>query len=137
MTTENGADAPSAAERALFEAVRGYWAVKPVTAQPSLTLVRWQVMQLPSGDRHFVGYALEAREGRTSSAVKSLDVTTMRGVTSGGRVYELRGKPDWDGDAETVWRAWCRINEAQTYEDGSQEVWREHLALQPAGDGQG
>lgn len=105
----------------------GVWKTAPVSEQPSLTLARWQVMQLPDGDRHLVGYALQNMEGRASSAVATFDAALLRGVTSSGRVYELSGAPGHDSDAEYVWRAWARINEAPEWTDVTAEVWATHF----------
>lgn len=105
------------------------WTTTPVEAQPSLTLVNWQVMQLPDGDRHFVGYAPQNREGRTSSAIVEMDLERLQGVTSTGRVYQLIGPSGWNTDAEYVWRRWVVINQVTQWEDVSKEVWSAHLAL--------
>jgi hypothetical protein len=104
------------------------WTTTPVDAQPSLTLVNWQVMQLPDGDRHFVGYSPQNREGRTSSAIVEMDLERLQGVTSTGRVYQLIGTPGWNTDAEYVWRRWIAINDVPQWEDVSKEVWSDHLA---------
>ena len=105
----------------------GVWRTAPVGEQPSLTLVRWQVVQLKNGDRHFVGHAVQNREGRASTAVQTFDPSSMRGSTKSGRVYELGGAPGYDSDAEYVWRAWSRINEAPDWTDVTSEVWAAHL----------
>ncbi|MBA3597987.1 MAG: hypothetical protein H0W40_11525 [Methylibium sp.] len=107
--------------------IGGVWRTAPVGEQPSLTLARWQVMQLPHGERHLVGYALQNREGRVSSAVATLDAASLRGVTATGRVYALSGRPGHDSDAEYTWRAWARINAAHEWTDVTAEVWAAHL----------
>ena len=40
------------------------WSTIPVNGQPELTLERWSIYELPDGDRHLVGWAIENREGR-------------------------------------------------------------------------
>ena len=113
----------------------GVWKTVRVHEQPSLTLVRWQVMQLPNGDRHFVGYAVENKEGRASTAVTTFDATSLKGVTASGRVYKLSGRPGHDGDAENVWHAWTRIKEAPEWTDITAEVWAAHVeARKPAAE---
>lgn len=102
------------------------WATSPVDEQPTLSLVRWQVFQLPNGDRHFVGYALENAEGRVSTAVRDLDLRLLRGVTATGRVYCLLGAPGIDGDGQYVWRRWLDINGLADCKDVTAEVWENH-----------
>lgn len=114
----------------------GIWTTPSVDEQPSLTLVRWQVMQLPTGERHFVGLAVENREGRVSTAVSTFDAASLRGITKSGRVYQLSGRPGHDGDAEYVWRAWARINQATEWADATAEVWAAHTAAGRAGHGE-
>lgn len=104
------------------------WTVTPVEDQPELTLLSWQVVQLPNGDRHFAGYCTQNREGRASSFVVEMDLQRMRGLTSSGRVYELRGRPGWNSDAEYIWKRWASINEVHEWEDVSKEVWANHLS---------
>jgi hypothetical protein len=103
------------------------WATVPVSDQPELTLVNWQVLQLPDGDRHFVGYVVENREGRVSSPIVKFDPASLRGITKTRRVYQLRGLPDVDSDGEYVWRAWIRINDVADWTDVTADVWDAHL----------
>lgn len=104
------------------------WTIAPVDDEPQSTLTSWQVMELPNGDRHLVGYALEAHEGRASSYIELFDPATLRAVTSSGRVYQLKGKPGWDKDAEYVWKRWLRINEEPSYVDVSASIWDDSIA---------
>jgi len=104
-----------------------------VADEPETTLVGWQVMQLPDGDRHLVGYAIEAREGRVSSRVETFDPSRLRAVTGSGRVYRLNGHPGGNSDAEYVWRRWQRINAVSDYDDVTQQVWAAHCRLAGAG----
>lgn len=108
------------------------WNVEPVADQPDLSLVSWQVMQVPDGGRHFVGYCPENREGRASSVIELMDLERLQGITSSARVYRLRGKPGWNPDAEHVWRRWAAINEVTAWQDVTAEVWRAHLATRDA-----
>ncbi len=62
------------------------WKVLEVTEQPSITLVRWRILETDRGERHFMGYCKENREGRVSSAIQGYDPNTRRGVTLSGRV---------------------------------------------------
>lgn len=102
------------------------WTTIPVTDQPTLTLERWSIFELPDGDRHFVGWAIENREGRVSSQIEQFDVKTMCGVTSTGRVYKLEGHPGRDRDAAFTWSRWRSINDVETFFDVSREAWAEH-----------
>ena len=61
---------------------------------------------------HFNGYNYRDREGRMSSRIVEFDAERMVGRTRSGRVYELKGPPDFDLDAEYVLRRWIRFNNA-------------------------
>jgi len=99
------------------------WTIAAVADEPQTTLTNWQVVELPNGDRHLVGYAIEAREGRVSSRIHTFDQTTLRAVTRSGRTYQLRGRPGVDTDAACVWRTWMRLNHATDFADVSSQVW--------------
>lgn len=88
----------------------GIWRTESVSDAPHIVLESWTIRQLENGDRHFIGWNATHHEGRASSKIVSFDKDTLRGVTRSGRVYELRGKPGTDRDAEHVWASWCRIN---------------------------
>ena len=108
------------------------WSVEGITEQPQLTLVQWQVMCVPNGDRHFVGYATANREGRASSAIRRFDVALLRGITRSGRVYQLSGRPGWNSDAEYTWHRWAARDEVTDWTDVTAEVWSAHeLAKRP------
>jgi hypothetical protein len=80
------------------------WITAPVARQPQLTLVRWSVAELlSSGDRHLVGFAVENREGRVSTAVQTFDADRMVALTLSGRVYKLEGHQGVDIDGLYVW----------------------------------
>jgi hypothetical protein len=106
----------------------GVWNVARVDLQPSMTLVRWQIYEVPNGDRHFSGWAVENREGRASSAIRTFDPSTMTGVTSSGRVYRLQGPPGEDSDGLYVWHRWARINGTSTWAEKSADI----MAHRPA-----
>ena len=72
--------------------------------------------------RHFAGYNVTDREGRASSAIVTFDVATGRGVTVSGRVYELRGRTDFNADGEYVWHRWLEINSAMDVVDVTDEI---------------
>ena len=87
------------------------WTTKPVSEQPEIILSNWRIFETPEGTRHFVGKNLTGNgTGRVSSAVTVFDKTTMTGVTSSGRVYQLLGDPGFSGDAAYVWGVWCAHN---------------------------
>lgn len=109
----------------------GLWKTRPVVDQPGLTLRSWSVRQLPDGDRHFVGWCIENREGRVSSKIEAFDANTKRGFTSTGRVYELAGPPGYDRDAEYVWDAWKRINCVTDFIDVTRELRVDALLSPP------
>lgn len=88
----------------------GVWRTARVAEQPELTLTSWSIRQLAGGDRHFVGWCEETREGRTSTKVVQFDPAALRGITDSGRVYQLSGKPGSHPDADYVWTRWLRVN---------------------------
>jgi hypothetical protein len=103
------------------------WRTRPVQEQGQLTLNSWQVMELPNGDRHLVGYCVENREGRASSVVRKIDSKTLRVTTGTGRIYVLRGRPGVDSDAEYVWGRWREVNKVESWSEVTSSVWRQHL----------
>jgi hypothetical protein len=98
------------------------WNVAPVSAVPQVKLTRWQVMLLPNGDRHFVGWDTADRQGRASTKVVEFDAATARGRTASGRVYELIGPPGNSGDAMHTWRRRMELSGAEGFIDVSAEV---------------
>ena len=98
------------------------WSASSLTDVPEIELTRWQVMQLPHGDRHFVGWNVTEREGRASSKIVEFDATLRRGRTRSGRVYQLRGPTGHDGDGAYTWGRWMKLNAAVDCTDVSQEV---------------
>lgn len=110
------------------------WLTTPVTQQPSLTLKDWSVIELPDGERHFVGYCVENCEGRVSSPIKSVDPHTLRGSTSTGRVYQLRGEPGHHSDAQYVLSNWLAMYKLCTWTDLSDALWLVHLTVTTVAD---
>jgi len=105
------------------------WKTIPVSEIPELRLSAWQVVELPDGDRHLVGWNETEREGRVSSRIAVFDACTRRATTQTGRVYELIGRPGHDADAQYTWNVWKRRNRVTEFKDVTEEVWR---ALQDA-----
>ena len=100
------------------------WTTIPVEQQPTLTLHRWRVMQLPDDTLHLVGYCVENREGRVSSTVDALDAQRLCARTGTGRIYLLAGPPARDADADYVWNNWRRINDVTEWADITASVWQ-------------
>jgi hypothetical protein len=112
------------------------WPIAPVEDEPSTTLLRWKVWTCwPGEERHLVGWAVEDREGRVSSAVLEFDVCTLRAKTRSGRVYQLRGKPGHDRDAAYVWSWWTEVNRVERCRDVTEEVWADHQVAKTRQDG--
>jgi hypothetical protein len=88
-------------------------------------------MQLPDGERHFIGYCLENNEGRVSSPVLDLVKETLLATTSTGRIYLLSGAPGHNSDAMYVWDQWIKIYSIESWSDITDSVWNEHIALRP------
>lgn len=107
------------------------WQATPLSVQPVIELVRWQVMQLPNGDRHFVGWNATEGEGRATSMIVEFDATARRARTSSGRVYLLRGPSGHDGDGAYTWQRWMRLNGVADAIDMTQEFETLIGAAQP------
>ena len=75
------------------------WQATPLSERPVIELERWQVMQLPNGDRHFVGWNMTEGEGRASSKIVEFDDCRVRpgdllwsdGCSAGLRVERAHG----------------------------------------------
>lgn len=93
------------------------WNVRSITAQPSITLVRWRVYETELKEHHFVGYCLGTHKSRVSSAIQSFNTETRLAVTRSGRVYELVGLPSQDIDALSVWTVWSEKYNVASYTD--------------------
>lgn len=98
------------------------WSATSLTEVPEIELTRWQVMQLPNGDRHFVGWNVTEREGRVSSKIIEFDAATRCGRTFSSRIYQLRCPTGYDGDAAYTWGRWMQRNGAVDCTDASDEV---------------
>ncbi|MFJ1260296.1 hypothetical protein [Cupriavidus sp. CuC1] len=95
--------------------------VAPVDEQPQLTLERWRVYETSHGDRHFIGYCVEARDSRVTTPILSFDAGAKTGVTASGRRYLLTGWPCFDSDAERVWSFYASHNGVTETKDVSVE----------------
>lgn len=77
----------------------------PVSMQPRVTLVHWAFVE--AGDAFFlVGYCIETRKGRVSTAIESIDPETMTVKTRSGREYRLTGSPAAPTDADRIRLLW-------------------------------
>jgi hypothetical protein len=88
------------------------WKTPGVDDQPSVTVVRWRVLQVAVGEckgqRHIVAYCPENFEGRVSTNIVSFDAEKRTCITRTGRTYCLHGPPGFDADGEFVWQTWTR-----------------------------
>ena len=98
------------------------WSATSLIEVSEIKLMRWQVMQLPKGDRHFVGWNATECEGRASSRIAVFDAALRRGRTCSGRVYQVRGRHGQDRDASYTWGRWMRANAVAGCTDVSEEV---------------
>jgi len=111
-------------EQVLAEIIRSsVWKSVPVDAAPSLTVVRWSVVECSNGYRYVRGYSLELREGRASTSIVEFDAKRGRCRTRSGRIYVLQGPPGSDRDAAWVWDVYARANALISVMDVSQEVF--------------
>lgn len=104
------------------------WTIADVAEEPEVTLTDWQVRELPNGDQHLVGFAIESRKGRVSSLIDVFDPASMRAVTGSGRAYQLYGRPGLDCHGEYVWRSWARLYRVTQFSEVSAKVWASHAA---------
>ncbi|QYY34164.1 MULTISPECIES: hypothetical protein [Cupriavidus] len=92
-----------------------------VAAQAQVTLERWRVRETAGGERYFVGFCVETRAGRVSTAIRTFDATTGVGTTSSGRRYLLSGWPCFDADAERIWDRLAELHAITEIKDVSVE----------------
>ena len=105
----------------------GVWTCAPVSERPEIILSDWQVFEvklpgLPERTRHFAGQNITDHEGRTSSAINTIDPATGRGITGSGRIYQLRGRPGFTSDGRYVWSRWKSINSVTDVVDVTSEI---------------
>ena len=104
------------------------WTFGTVQAEPHVRLTDWRVLEATYVDaaeprtRHFVGSDARDGTGRVSSAIASLDVSKVLGITRSGRVYELLGHSCGHCNADYVWQAYCDINGISSATDVSAEL---------------
>ena len=98
------------------------WQARPLSERPVIELERWQVMQLPNGDRHFIGWNMTEGEGRASSTIVEFDPATCRGRTAAARVYVLYGRTAPDREGAHCWRRWMRVSGVAECVEVSDEV---------------
>jgi hypothetical protein len=96
-----------------------------VAVEPELSLSPWQIFETASGSRHFVGIDVRDGTGRVSPAISQFDSVALRGVTSSGRVYQLRGLFGHCEDAHYVWKRWCKWNGVTSHVDVTAQVTAE------------
>lgn len=92
-----------------------------ISQRPDISLIIWQVIEIGAGTRHFIGYDVDASEGRVSTGILRYDTRTRTGVTASGRVYALLGSPGHDKDAHYVWGIWKRVNSVKSARDVTAE----------------
>jgi hypothetical protein len=102
------------------------WKVAPTADQPDLTLTHWSIHEVASeiwvgNTRYLVGWCVENREGRVTSAIVSWDPSTMIGTTKSGRRYKLHDRPGLHDDAEYTWNRWKRFSKITDDRDVTEE----------------
>ena len=116
--------------------------VGSASEEESTTLTGWCIFEARLAhtpdvlSRHLVGFAEEAHEGRTSSAVVECNVALRTARTESGRLYRLRGKAGPGGDARHVWNRVVRNNSATDIRDITDEVFSlvAQLGMSEGGD---
>lgn len=98
------------------------WKLPASDEAPDVTLSSWRIFEIDAGTRHFVGADTLDFTGRVSSAITTFDLSTLRGQTRSGRVYQLVGRDGWSLDAEYVWKRWCALNDVKSYSDVTSQL---------------
>ena len=88
----------------------GAHSTPPPSLQPSVTLIRWQVLETKTGARHLLGQSVQDREGRVSTRIAHWDPATRIAVTQSGRTYAVDGMPGQDENALHVSSMWAPPN---------------------------
>lgn len=87
----------------------------PGEGSETVYLERWSIREFGNGERRFVGFSRETRDGRVSTPIVELDAEARRGRTASGRIYHLVGPSGWSSDGEYVFN---RVAEV-LYEGGA------------------
>ncbi len=98
------------------------WSIASIAMEPEVSLVRWRVLEIDDGTRHFVGLNNRDLSGRVSSAIVAFDLAAQRGKTLSDRVYQLVGDPGHADNADYVWQAWCVVNQVKSFTDVTKQV---------------
>ncbi len=98
------------------------WICAPVTVEPDVTLEDWRIYETCNTTRHFVGVRVGRRTGRVSSAIVQFDRARLIGVTRSGRIYQLKGSPGFNEDAQYVWEKWRMSNRVCSFKDISKAM---------------
>lgn len=77
------------------------WPSAGIDQEPCVEMVRWRVFAV-NGDRVVCGYSMTKQWGRRSTPIVAFNPKHMRVRTASGRIYQLKGPPGWDADAEHV-----------------------------------
>ena len=118
------------------------WTIQPIEQGPEVTLVHWQIFEVPfrgftrSWTRHLAGWSCEDRHGQVSSVLRKFDPSSRCFMTASRRKYRVMGPPGFTDDEAYVWAAW----KASWRIDEERDVTQEVLALLRSGpdpDGKG
>ena len=107
-----------------------YGIQKPEEYDLATIIIQWSIKEVIYGSNeqpthHLVGYVIEERAGRTSSAIQSFDKEKMIITTRSGRVYKLVDKPGENSDADYIWNFWKSHNNARNEKDVTEKYWKE------------
>ncbi|ALV07721.1 hypothetical protein [Roseateles depolymerans] len=111
--------------------------IPPTTAeQPDAVLTSWRAFEvevpgLAGPTIHIAGYIGAEGCGRVTSPIEELDAANRSVVTSSGRVYQLRGAPGLNGDAEYVWAKWQRLWKTTVLADATADLLRQFDGARP------
>jgi hypothetical protein len=104
-----------------------FWTPHQPIVYERLIVARWRAweVQVPLYDApswHIVGYLVESRQGKVSSALLSVLPNTEEVTTKTGKIYLLEGEPGVDGEASQLWSDWQRQHDVLVLREVTTDV---------------
>lgn len=93
------------------------WESPSVADEPEVSISHWQILEISTGQRFFVGHDVRYNVGRVSTPVCNFDPVSLRGETQSGRRYQMFGAPCHDLDGQWLWGLCCRARGYDSFKD--------------------
>ena len=90
---------------------------RPSKNESRVMIDSWSVREISSNgitSRHLCGVV--NGEGRVCSPIQDFDSSNMSFTSRSGKLYEARGWPGQNNDAEYVWAGFCKANDIEPTE---------------------